>query len=345
MGYTSPLLADARVGSYKRLRDHIAEFLGASVEEIAFTLSVCDGIATIAYGLDWEEGDEIIISDKEFPSNVIPWIALGQRFGTVIKKVHLVEDTEAILSQLRDLIGPKTRLLSISHVDACEGFLLPVKEMCRIARERGVLSHLDGAQAAGRLPVNVKDIGCDFYTMLSFKWLCGPHTAGALYVRRETQPQVAISWTGSGAQSRWAWGTDEATFHNTALKYEFGTNRIPILYSAWAKSFEFFKSIDLVEARAHMLGLSEHLREQLAGIPDAKVLAPAMPEFSVGQTNIAIQSRKNHEIADELLARWNIVCRRQWSNEEYVRLPVALFNTREDIDKVVEALRKIATGT
>ena len=132
IGYNNPRLAEERMASYEQLRHYLAEFLGASVEEIAFTRSVGDGISTIAYGLDWEEGDEIIISDKEFPTNVIPWIALGQRFGTVLKKVHLVEDSEAILSELRDLIGPKTRLLSISHVDSSEGFLLPVNEMCRI---------------------------------------------------------------------------------------------------------------------------------------------------------------------------------------------------------------------
>ena len=345
VGYNSPPLAEERRADYEQLRQYIARFLGALPEEIAFTRSIGDGISTIAYGLDWKEGDEVIITDKEFPTNVIPWIALGERFGTKIKKIRVVEDKEAILQQLEQAIGPKTRLLSISQVDSSEGFLLPAREMCQIARARGLLTHLDGAQAAGRLPVNVKDLGCDFYTLLAFKWLCGPHGVGAMYINREAQSKIAISWTGSGAQSEWVWGTEEATFHDTALKYEFGSSRVEPLYAAWRKSFEFFEDVDLVEAREHMLELAKDMSEELARIPKAKVYAPPIPEFSVGQVNVEIEGMRNYEITDRLWAGWGIVSRRQWSNEEYVRLPMALFNTADDIRKVIGALAAIAAET
>ena len=344
IGYSNASLALERRGGYQQLRHHIADFLGASSEEIAFTRSVGDGISTIAYGLDWEEGDEVIITDKEFPTNVIPWIALRERFGIEIKKIRAVEDKDAILRQLEGAIGPKTRLLSVGHVDSSQGFLLPAKEMCQIARSRGVLTHLDGAQAAGRLPVKVAELGCDAYTMLGFKWLCGPHGVGAMYISREAQPKIAISWTGSGAQSKWVWGTEEATFHDTALKYEFGPSRVEILYAAWRKSFEFFEGVNLAEAREHMLALAETMAGELAKIPNVEVYAPPIPEFSVGQVNVAIESMRNHEITDRLWTGWGIVCRRQWSNEEYVRLPVALFNTEDDIARVIGALAAVASG-
>jgi cysteine desulfurase/selenocysteine lyase len=224
VGDNVPPNSEERRALYRDLRPAIASFMGACPDEIAYNYGIASGISTIASGLDWRDGDEVIITDKEYSTNVLPWIALQDRFGVRIKKIRLVEDKETILRDLRQAIGPRTRLLSFSHIDSSEGFLAPAKEMCEVARGHEVLTQIDGAQAIGRLPVDVEELGCDFYTILPFKYLFGPRGIGALYIRRDRIPEVAISWTGSGAQARWQWGSEEATFHDTAQRYELGTS-------------------------------------------------------------------------------------------------------------------------
>ena len=342
VGDNVPPNSEERMASYRDLRPALAAFIGATPEEIAYNYGIASGISTIACGLDWKEGDEVIITDKEYPTNVLPWIALRERFGVRIKKIRLVEDKETILRELRQAIGPRTRLLSFSHIDSSEGFLAPAQEMCQVARDHEVLTQIDGAQAIGRLPVDVKELGCDFYTVLPFKYLFGPRGIGALYIRRDRIPEVAISWTGSGAQARWQWGTEEATFHDTAQRYEFGTSRLSILYAAWRKSFEFFAEIDLEETRARTLALAQILADELGKVPKVRVYAPRIPEFSAGQVNVAIEGVKNYQLLERMRKGWGIFPCRQWSNEDWIRLPVALFNTQQDIGKVIEAVATVA---
>ncbi|MDP2952508.1 MAG: aminotransferase class V-fold PLP-dependent enzyme, partial [Chloroflexota bacterium] len=345
VGDNVPPNSEERMASYRALRPAIAKFMNAQPEEIAYNYGVASGISTIAWGLDWKEGDEIILTDKEYPTNVLPWVVLRERFGVVIKTIPLVEDKDVILRELKKAITPRTRLLTFGHVDSPEGFMAPAKEMCAVAREHGILTQIDGAQAIGRFPVDMQDIGCDSYNILPFKYLFGPRGIGALYVRKERLPEIATSWTGSGGQIRGQWGAEKATFHQTAQKYEFGNSRLSILYAAWTKSFDFFaEHVDLVEARKKILTLAEELARELGKIPKAQVYAPKIPDFSAGQVNLRIEGVKNYDLLEIMRKGWGIFPCRQWTNEDWTRFPVAVFNTEEDILQVIKAATAIAKG-
>jgi selenocysteine lyase/cysteine desulfurase len=147
-----------------RARQRIAARVGANEGEIALTGNATDGAAFVAAGLEWSPGDEVIISDQEHPAMRYPWHYTAQRRGLVIQHFPVQHDAEANLAAIRALITPRTRLIGTSHVTSPTGTRLPVREICALARAHGALSLVDGAQSFAVLPIDVRAIGCDFFT-------------------------------------------------------------------------------------------------------------------------------------------------------------------------------------
>ena len=189
---------------YEGARVDVARLLGASTDEIALTRHVSEGINIVATGIDWEPGDEVIVTDEEHPAGSLPWMNLMKRRGIVVRQLPLAPyEKDGIVERLDDLITPRTKLLCLSHVSTRTGFVLPAREVADTAHKRGVPVLLDGAHAVGLIPVNVKDLGCDFYSGCGHKWLLAPQGTGFLYVdadklddladnvdRREQRPHV-----------------------------------------------------------------------------------------------------------------------------------------------------------
>ena len=180
-------LASAATEAYEGAREIVAQFLGApSLDEIVFTKSSTEAINLVANSLGQSigEGDEIVVSLLEHHANIVPWHFLRERKGAVIKWAPIAEDGSFLLDEFEKLLTEKTRVVAVTHMSNVTGTVVPVKEICRIARERGILTVIDGSQAAVHMPVNVQDIGCDFYCITGHK-LYGPTGIGALWGRHE----------------------------------------------------------------------------------------------------------------------------------------------------------------
>jgi selenocysteine lyase/cysteine desulfurase len=174
--------------SWNQFRDPLAEFVGCKRDEIALLRNATEANSYIANGLDMKPGDEVLMTDQEHPGGESPWEVKAKRYGVVIKKVTLpkpVQNAAQVLNLFNDAITPRTRVMFFSHISTITGVVLPARELCALARSKGILSAVDGAHVPGMMRFNVHDIGCDMYSSSPHKWLQAPKGSGFLYVRDE----------------------------------------------------------------------------------------------------------------------------------------------------------------
>jgi len=174
--------------SWNEFRDPLAEFLGCTHDELALLRNATEANSYIANGVDMKPGDEVLMTDQEHPGGEHPWNLKAKRYGIVVKKITLprpVIDANHVLNLVNDAITPRTRVLFFSHITTFSGVVLPAKELCALARTKGILSAVDGAHVVGMMKLNVHDIGCDMYSSSPHKWLMAPKGSGFLFVRDE----------------------------------------------------------------------------------------------------------------------------------------------------------------
>jgi isopenicillin-N epimerase len=173
---------------YVAYRDSLAQFIGATRDQLALTRNATESNNYIANGLDLRPGDEVLMSDQEHPGGEEPWNLRAKRYGIVVKKFEIpkpLKNSAEILNRINDAITPRTRIIFVSHITTITGAVLPVKEIAALARDKGILSAIDGAHVTGMMRLNVNEIGCDFYTSSPHKWLQAPKGTGFLYLRDE----------------------------------------------------------------------------------------------------------------------------------------------------------------
>jgi selenocysteine lyase/cysteine desulfurase len=173
-------------GPWNEFRDPLAEFIGCKRDEVALLRNATEANNYIANGIDLKPGDEVMLTDQEHPGGEHPWNMRAKRYGIVLKRITLpkpVLNAAAVLNLVNDAITPKTRVLFFSHITTVTGVVLPAKELCALARSKGILSAVDGAHVPGMMRLNVHELGCDMYSASPHKWLQAPKGSGFLYVR------------------------------------------------------------------------------------------------------------------------------------------------------------------
>jgi isopenicillin-N epimerase len=174
--------------AWNQFRDPVAEFVGCSRNELALVRNATEANSYVANGVDLKPGDEVLITDQEHPGGEHPWNLKAKRYGIVVKKVTLpkpVPNAAAVLNLFNDAITSKTKVLFFSHITTVTGVVLPAKELAALARSKGILSAVDGAHVPGMMQLNIREIGCDYYSASPHKWLQAPKGTGFLYVRDE----------------------------------------------------------------------------------------------------------------------------------------------------------------
>jgi selenocysteine lyase/cysteine desulfurase len=179
--------------AWNEFRDPLAAFVGCKRDEIALVRNATEANSYIANGVDLKAGDEVLMTDQEHPGGEHPFNLRAKRYGIVVKKVTLpkpVPNAAAVLSLISDAITPRTRVLFFSHITTVTGVVLPAKELCALARSKGILSAVDGAHVPGMMALNLRDLGCDMYSSSPHKWLQSTKGSGFLYVRDEVIDRV-----------------------------------------------------------------------------------------------------------------------------------------------------------
>lgn len=210
--------------AWNEFRDPLAEFVGAKRDEIALLRNATEGNSYIANGLDMKPGDEVLMTDQEHPGGEHPWNLKAKRYGAVVKKVTLprpVKDSAQVLNLVNDAITPRTRVLFFSHITTFSGVVLPAKDLCVLARSKGILSAVDGAHVPGMMRLNLHDLGCDMYSSSPHKWLMAPKGSGFLYVRDEVVDRV---WNTIATE-----GWDEPSLRAERFQ-RIGSSNVPALH-------------------------------------------------------------------------------------------------------------------
>ncbi len=174
--------------AWNQFRDPLAAFVRCNRDEIALLRNATEANSYIANGIDLKAGEEVLMTDQEHPGGEQPWNLRAKRYGIVVRKVTLpkpVENAAQVLNLVNDAITPRTRVLFFSHITTVTGIVLPAKELCSLARSKGIISAVDGAHVPGMLRLNVHEIGCDMYSSSPHKWLQAPKGSGFLFVRDE----------------------------------------------------------------------------------------------------------------------------------------------------------------
>ncbi len=188
-------------GAWNEFRDPLAEFAGCTRDEFALVRNATEANSYVANGLDMKPGDEVLMTDQEHPGGEQPWNLRAKRYGIVVKKVRLpvpVPSAAAVLNLFNDAITPRTRVIFFSHITTVTGVVLPAKELCALARSKGILSAVDGAHVIGMMKLNLHEIGCDMYSSSPHKWLMAPKGTGFLYVRDEVIDRLWNTITTAG---------------------------------------------------------------------------------------------------------------------------------------------------
>ena len=317
-------------------RNALAEYLGASPDEIAITRNTSEGNNIVISGLTFRKGDEVIIWDENHPTANVAWDVRADRYGFKVKRVKVparFETADALIEPFRNAMNNRTRIVCFSHVSNISGIALPAKEICRMARDRNILTHIDGAQTFGSHAVDLHDIGCDFYTGSSHKWFLGPKEVGVLYVRAERIADVWPSIVGVGYQSALKKG---------AVKFETLGQRDDSRIAAMKKTVEFHNLIgkDRVEKRIRTLtdALMQKLKSRIPGI---HFITPSNPEFNGGVVVFKIPGLNLDGVLNKLYEEHHIGCAIFGGDLAGIRMCPHIYNTMDQIDKAVDAVASL----
>lgn len=320
-------------------RQTVASLFNVTSDEIAFTRCVSEGLSTVAYGMEWNAGDEVIISDEEHPSGIIIWLSLAEQRGIKIRKLRIGTSADEMLASLEELMNERTRLVCLSHVTTDTGTILPAKEMCDSAHARGIPVALDAAQSAGQFAVDLRDMNADFYACTGHKWLLGGWGTGMLYVRNDWIERLNVSWTGAGAGA-WNRETDELVLADTAHRFEFGGRHDP-LYNAMGKGIEFVQSVGIDNIEERVTGLAGKLKAAISEILGATLRSPESSELSTGIVAFSVDGIDGVDLNGQMFDRYRVLGRAAL-NGSAMRLSTAFFTSDEEIDTITSAISTIA---
>lgn len=259
-------LSNLATENYESVRGTIARFLNApSPDEIVFTTGSTEGINLVSYA--WaaprlQAGDEIVLSVLEHHANIVPWHFLRERQGVVLKWVDCDANGDLDPQAVIDAIGPKTKLVAITHMSNVVGTVVDVETICRAARDRGVPVLVDGSQAAVHMPVDVQKIGCDFYAITGHK-LYGPSGSGAIFIRPERMAEMR-PFLGGGDMIREV-TKQGVTYNDPPMKFEAGTPGI-VQQIGLGVALDYLMGIGMEKIAAHERQIRDYARDRLAGL-------------------------------------------------------------------------------
>ncbi|MGD8788747.1 MAG: cysteine desulfurase [Burkholderiales bacterium] len=341
-------LSEKATEAYEAARGKVRGFVNASEDrEVIFTRGTTNAINTVAHGYGRRfvgEGDEIVISHMEHHSNIVPWQMLCEEKGARLKVIPIDDSGQLVMEEYRKLLGPRTRLVAVTHVSNVLGTINPVKEMISLAHERDIPVLIDGAQGAPHMKVDVRDLDCDFYAFSGHK-MCGPTGIGILYGKADWLEKMQ-PYEGGGDMILSV--TLEKTTYNT-IPYKFEAGTPPIAAAiALGTAVDYLSSIGMDAIAAYEHSLTVYGTEALSSIKGVRIYGNAPYKAGVLSFNIegvhahdvgtilndeGVAVRTGHHCAQPVMKRFGVPAT--------ARASFYLYNTTEEIDQLVTGIRRV----
>ncbi|AQQ06790.1 cysteine desulfurase [Roseibium algicola] len=340
-------LSNTATDNYEAAREKVRRFLNAgSVDEVVFTKSTTEAINLVSYGLGpdyFADGGEIVLSIMEHHSNIVPWHFHRERHGAKLKWVYVREDGSFDLDAFADTLTDKTRLVALTHMSNVLGTVVPVKEVCRIAHERGIPVLVDGSQAAVHLPVDVQDIDCDYYVFTGHK-VYGPSGIGVLWGKPDRLK--ALRPFNGGGEMILDVTEDLVTYNEPPHRFEAGTPPIVQAIGLGA-ALDYMDALGRENIARHEADLKDYAHQKLREINSLRIFGDAPDKGAI--VSFELQGAHAHDVAtiidragvavragthcaQPLLARYGVT--------STCRASFGLYNTRAEVDALYEALLK-----
>jgi cysteine desulfurase/selenocysteine lyase len=339
-------LSNAATARYEDARETARRFLNApSVEEIIFTSNTTAGINLVAssFGMDFKRGDEIVVSIMEHHSNIVPWHFHRERKGCVLKWAPIADDGTFLIDEFEKLLSKRTRIVAITHMSNVLGTVVPIKEVIKLARARGIPVLVDGSQAAVHMPVDVQDLDCDFYVFTGHKTY-GPTGIGVLYAKKKHLDAMP-PFMGGGEMIE-SVHQDAITYGVSPHKFEAGTPPIVQAIGLGA-ALNYMQQVGRDRIAAHEAALKEYAHTRLRELNWLKVYGTARDKGAIVSFSIdglhphdistiidrsGVAVRAGHHCAQPLMERLGVTAT--------CRASFAMYNTKAEVDALVEALIK-----
>lgn len=339
-------LSNLATDKYEAVRGKLQRFLNAAHEdEIIYTTGTTQGINLVSYGWAmprFEPGDEIVLSIMEHHANIVPWHFLRERQGAVIRWVETAPDGSLDPQAVIDAIGPRTKLVAITHMSNVLGSVVDVAAICARAREKGVPVLVDGSQAAVHMPVDVQAIGCDFYAITGHK-LYGPSASGAIYIRRDRQAEMR-PFIGGGDMIREV-TRDSVVYNDPPHKFEAGTPGI-VQQIGLGVAIDYMTGIGMDNIAAHEADLRDYAASRLAGLNWLNLQGTAPGKGAI--FSFTLQGAAHAHDISTVLDKKGIAVRagQHCANPLMDHLGVAatcrasfaMYNTRAEVDALIDGL-------
>jgi cysteine desulfurase/selenocysteine lyase len=340
-------LSNAATDAYEKARESVRRFLNAaSVDEIVFTKSATEGINTVAYGYGMPnigEGDEIVLSIMEHHSNIVPWHFIRERQGAKLVWVPVDEQGTFHIDEFEKRLTDRTKLVAITHMSNVLGTVTPIKEIVRIAHARGIPVLVDGSQGAVHLPVDVQDLGCDWYIFTGHK-IYGPSGIGVLYGRKEML-EAMRPFQGGGEMIEEV--TEEiVTYNHPPHRFEAGTPPIAQAIGLGA-AIEYVEKIGRAAILAHEEDLRDYAHQRLREINSLRIFGDAKGKGAI--ISFELQGIHAHDVS-MVIDRAGVAVRagthcaqpllKRLGVTSTCRASFAMYNTRDEIDVLADALEK-----
>ncbi len=341
-------LGEEATAAYEKAREKVARFIGApSSESVIFTRNTTEAINLVAYAwgrANVGEGDEIILTQMEHHSNLIPWQRLAEEKGATIRYIEIKPDGTLELGNLSALFSRRTKLLAMPHVSNALGTINPAEEIVAEARKRGVTTLIDGAQAMPHMPVDVQAVGADFYAFSAHKML-GPTGVGVLYARRELLEEMAPFLGGGEMILKVTF--EGATWNDLPWKFEAGTPNIADVI-AFGAAIDYLDALGMDKVRRHEVEVTTYALERLRGLDDVTLYGPDDSEQRGGVVSFNFGDLHPHDVGT-ILDRHGVAIRaghhctqplmRCLGVTGTARASFYIYNTQDEVDALIEGLK------
>lgn len=320
-------------------REALGAYVHTNADNLVFVPNATTGLNIVARSLRLNPGDEILATDHEYGALDRTWRFIGRKTGAVYKQQPIpvpMTTTEDFIEQFWSGVTPHTRVVFLSHMTSPTALIFPAKELCRRARQAGIISIIDGAHTVGQIPLDLDELGADFYSSNLHKWLCCPKGSAFLYARREMQNLVeplVVSW---------GYESDKPGISRFIDEQEWTGTRDIAAHLATPTAIQFCEEHRWDQVRAACHSLAQHVREQITPLTHLSPLSPDATDWYMQMITLPLPPCDAAQLKTRLYDEFHIeVPIITWQNRPFIRVSIQAYNTLNDTELLVQALQRL----